>query len=183
MILPISAYGNPILRKETEEIDEHYPKLPELIQNMFETMKNAEGIGLAAPQVGLPIRLFVIDLTVLAEEKPEYKDFQKIFINPEIVELSGNDVSMEEGCLSVPGVHEKVVRKEKILINYLDENFKEHEEIFSGYPARVIQHEYDHLEGNLFVDKISGIRRQIIQGKLSNISNNKISCKYKIKTK
>ena len=183
MILAISAYGNPILRKETEEIDENYPKLPELIQNMFDTMKNAEGVGLAAPQVGLPIRVFVVDLSVLADEKPEYTDFRKVFINPEIVELLGNDVSMEEGCLSIPGIHEKVVRKEKILINYLDENFKEHEEMFSGYPARVIQHEYDHLEGNLFVDKISGIRKQIIKGKLSNISNGKISCKYRIKTK
>ena len=183
MILTICAYGNPILRKETEEIDENYPKLPELIQNMFDTMQNAEGVGLAAPQVGLPIRVFVIDLTVLADDKPEYKDYRKIFINPEIIEFLGNDVSIEEGCLSIPGIHEKVVRKEKILINYLDENFEEHEEIFSDYPARVIQHEYDHLEGNLFVDKISGIRRQIIKGKLSNISSGKVSCKYRIKTK
>ena len=183
MILPISAYGNPILRKETEEIDENYPKLSELFQNMFDTMKNAEGVGLAAPQVGLPIRVFIIDLSALADEKPEYENYRKIFINPEIIEFSGDDVSMEEGCLSIPGIHEKVVRKEKILINYLDENFEEHEEIFSGYPARVIQHEYDHIEGNLFVDKISGIRKQIIKGKLNNISNDKVSCKYRIKTK
>ena len=183
MILPISAYGNPVLREETEDIDENYPNLTKIIGDMFDTMKNAEGVGLAAPQVGLPIRVFVIDMSALADEKPEYQDYRKIFINPEIIEFSGNDISMEEGCLSIPGIHEKVVRKEKILINYLDEHFKECEETFSGYPARVIQHEYDHLEGNLFVDKISGIRKQIIKGKLSNISSNKITCKYKIKTK
>ena len=183
MILTISAYGNPILRKETEEIDKDYPNLQKLIGDMFDTLANAEGVGIAAPQVGLPIRVFVIDLSPLAEDKPEYLDYRRIFINPEIIEFLGNDVSMEEGCLSVPGVHENVTRKEKILINYLDENFTEHEEVFSGYPARVIQHEYDHLEGNLFVDKISGIRKQIIKGKLSNISNGKISCKYKIKSR
>jgi len=181
MILPISAYGNSILRKETADIDENYPNLQTLISNMFDTMKNAEGVGLAAPQVGFPIRVFVIDLSALADEKPEYQNYRKIFINPEIIEFSGEDISMEEGCLSIPGIHEKVVRKEKVLINYLDENFSEHEELFSNYPARVIQHEYDHLEGNLFVDKISGIRKQIIKGKLNNISNGKISCKYKIK--
>jgi len=181
MILPISAYGNPILRKETEDIDENYPNLPALLENMFDTMKNAEGVGLAAPQIGLNIRLFIIDLSCLSDENPEYADYRKVMINPEIVEMLGDDVSMEEGCLSLPGVSENVVRKNKVVINYLDENFVEHEEEYTGFPARVIQHEYDHLEGKLFVDRISGIRRQLIRGKLNNISSGKATCKYRLK--
>jgi peptide deformylase len=182
MILTISAYGSPVLRKETEDIDKNYPQLQELIKNMFDTMTFAEGVGLAAPQVGLPIRLFVIDLSPLADDKPEYKNYRKVFVNPEIIEFSGNEVSLEEGCLSVPGVHEKVMRKDRVLINYFDEDFAEHEDIFSGYPARVIQHEYDHLEGHLFIDKISGIRKQLIKGKLNYITSGRANCKYKIKT-
>ncbi len=181
MILPIIAYGNPILRKETEDIDKNYPNLPSLLSNMFDTMHNAEGVGLAAPQVGLNIRLFVIDLSCLAEDHPEYENYKKTMINPEIIEMKGEDIPMEEGCLSIPGISETVVRKSTILINYLDENFVEHEEEYSGYPARVIQHEYDHLEGNLFVDHISGIRRQLIRGKLNTISSGKINCRYKLK--
>ena len=181
MILPISAYGNPILRKETEEINEDYPNLPALLENMFDTMKNAEGVGLAAPQIGLNIRLFIIDLSCLSDENPEYEGYRKVMINPEIVEMLGDDVSMEEGCLSLPGVSETVVRKNKVVINYLDENFVEHEEEYTDFPARVIQHEYDHLEGKLFVDKISGIRRQLIRGKLNNISSGKATCKYRLK--
>lgn len=181
MILPITVYGNPVLRKETEDIDKNYPNLPALIANMFETMHNADGVGLAAPQVGLNIRLFVIDLSCLQEEHPEYKDYKRVMINPEMIEFFGEDVVMEEGCLSLPGISEKVTRKNSIRINYLDENFVEHEEVYSGYPARVIQHEYDHLEGHLFVDHISGIRRQLIRGKLTTISSGKINCRYKIK--
>ena len=181
MILPISTYGNSILRKEAEDLDENYPNLPALLENMFETMKNAEGVGLAAPQIGLNFRLFVMDLSCLAEENPEYEGYRRIMINPEMVEMFGEDVSSEEGCLSLPGVSEKVVRKHKLIINYLDENFVEHEEEFTGFPARVIQHEYDHLEGKLFVDRISGIRRQLIRGKLSNIAAGKVSCKYRTK--
>lgn len=181
MILPITVYGNPVLRKETEDIDQNYPNLPTLIANMFETMYNADGVGLAAPQVGLNIRLFVIDLSVLEDEHPEYKDYKRIMINPEILEFFGEDTSMEEGCLSVPGISEKVIRKDSIKINYLDENFIEHEEIYTGYPARVIQHEYDHLEGHLFVDHVAGIRKQLIRGKLTKISSGKISCRYRIK--
>jgi peptide deformylase len=181
MILPITVYGNPVLRKETEDIDKNYPNLPELLQNMFDTMENADGVGLAAPQIGLNIRVFVINLSCLADEHPEYKDYKKTMINPEIIEFLDDDVSMEEGCLSLPGIHENVLRKDTIIINYLDENFVEHQEKFTGYPARVIQHEYDHLEGNLFIDHISGIRRQLIKGKLNNISSGKINCKYRIK--
>ena len=181
MILPIIPYGNPILRKETEEIDENYPDLPTLIQNMFDTMKNAEGVGLAAPQVGLNVRLFIIDLSCLAEEHPEYENFKKIMINPEIVETSEEEVVMEEGCLSIPGVHEKVSRKKSLIINYLDENFVEHEEEFTDYPARVVQHEYDHLEGSLFTDHISAIRKQLISKKLKNITTGQVNCRYKIK--
>jgi peptide deformylase len=181
MILPITVYGNPVLRKETEDIDADYPQLSKLIKDMFDTMYNADGVGLAAPQVGLNIRLFVIDLSCLEEDHPEYKGYKRVMINPEMVEFFGEDVVMEEGCLSLPGITEKVSRKDSICINYLDENFVEHEEIYTGYPARVIQHEYDHLEGHLFVDHISAIRRQLIKGKLNSITSGKIKCRYKIK--
>jgi len=181
MILPIVAYGNPILRKEAVDIDKDYPNLTELLANMFETMHNANGVGLAAPQIGLNIRLFVIDLSCLSDEHPEYENYKKIIINPEIVEISEEEVTMEEGCLSLPGISENVVRKNTVVLNYLDENFVEHQNEFTGYPARVVQHEYDHLEGQLFIDRISVIRRQLIRAKLKNISSGKASCKYKLK--
>lgn len=181
MILPIYTYGNPILRKIAEPIEADYPNLKELIQNMFDTMKHAEGVGLAAPQIGLPIRLLVIDLEPFEESDEELSKFKICMINPEIVEESEETETYDEGCLSIPGINETVLRPKTIVINYLDENFIEHEEEFDGFKARVIQHEYDHLEGHLFTDRINPLRRQLIKSKLTNISKGKADCKYKIK--
>jgi len=181
MILPIYLYGHPILRKETKEITPDYPNLKELIDNMFETMYNADGIGLAAPQVGQDIRLFIVDLEPLAEDNPQYKDFKKVFINPRIVELIGEIVKLEEGCLSIPGIHEGVEREESIRIQYFDENFVAHDEVYSDFFARCIQHEYDHIEGKLFVDLISPIRKQLIKSKLNNLIKGRVNCHYKVK--
>ncbi|WP_029904805.1 peptide deformylase [Prevotella sp. 10(H)] len=181
MILPIYLYGHPILRKKAKEITADYPNLKELIDNMFETMYNADGIGLAAPQVGLDIRLFVIDLEPLAEDNPMYSGFKKVFINPVIVEETGEIVKLEEGCLSIPGINENVDREEKIRIQYFDENFVAHDETYEAFFARCIQHEYDHIEGILFIDKISGIRKQLIKSKLNNLIKGRVNCRYKVK--
>ena len=184
MILPIYIYGHPVLRKVTRDIDpNNYPNLKELIDNMFETMYQAEGVGLAAPQVGLEDRVFVVDLTPLAdEEHPEFKDMKKVFINAHITERAGELTIIEEGCLSIPGVHEKVSREDEIRIKYLDENLQAHDEIFNGYLARVIQHEYDHLDGILFTDKISLLRKRMNKSKLTNMEKGKVACEYRIKT-
>lgn len=182
MILPIYLYGNPVLRKVAEDITSDYPALPQLIENMFETMYQADGIGLAAPQVGLGIRVVVIDLDPLSDDIPELKGFKKAFINPHIVERGGEEVVREEGCLSLPGIHESVKRPSRIRLQYLDENFESHDEIFEDYMARVIQHEFDHLDGKLFIDYISPIRKQLIKSKLNNIISGKASCDYKNKS-
>ena len=181
MIYPIYIYGSGILRKECVEIDENYPELPKLIEDMFATMYATEGVGLAAPQIGKDIRLFVVDATPFAEDDPTAKDFKKVFINPEIYEESAEEVLMNEGCLSVPGIHEDVYRPETIRINYLDENFEEHDELIDGLPARVIQHEYDHLEGKVFTDRLSPLRRNLLKGKMTKLSNGKYRCAYKTK--
>jgi peptide deformylase len=181
MILPIYTYGNAVLRKLAEPIAADYPDLKTLVNNMFETMYKAEGVGLAAPQIGLSIRLLVIDLVPFIEEDPELGVFKITMINPMILEKSEEVVSNEEGCLSLPGIHENVSRPEKIKIQYYDIDFKEHIEEFDGYRARVIQHEYDHLEGNLFTDRVSPIRRQLLKSRLTNIIKGKTSCDYKIK--
>ncbi len=182
MIYPISVFGNPVLRKETKEIDANYEGLNELIENMFETMyKTSDGIGLAAPQIGLPIRLFVMDLDPFGDDIPELKGFKKAFINARITNFYGDKVSEEEGCLSLPGIHENVPRHNDIDITYYDENFVLHNESYSGWAARVIQHEYDHIEGKLFIDYISPIRRRLIKSKLEAIQKGKASVKYKIK--
>lgn len=181
MILPMYLYGQPVLRKVAAPIEKDYPELKTLTQNMFETMYRADGIGLAAPQIGLSIRVIVIDVTVLADEYPELADSKKVLINPEILDVSGKDVSMEEGCLSLPGIHENVTRKDTIHIHYFDENWAEHDEVVTGYLARVMQHEYDHLEGHVFTDKISPLRRQLIKNKLSNLLKGKVNCSYKTK--
>lgn len=181
MILPIYTYGQPVLRDEAVNIDSNYPNLKELLDNMFQTMNHADGVGLAAPQVGLPIRLFVVTLEALADENPEYKGFNKVFINPEILEEDEEECSMEEGCLSVPGIHESVKRPVSIKVKYLDENFVEHEEVLEGFLARVFQHEYDHLEGQLFIDHLSVLRKQMIKGKLSVILKGKARTSYKMK--
>ena len=180
MILPIYLYGQPVLRKETEEI-ENMPELKQFIADMFETLTQAEGCGLAAPQVGKPWRLFVIDADELAEDYPECKGFKKVFINPEMIEESEETCSYSEGCLSLPGISENVVRPTTIKINYQDENFVEHEEEFTGFQARIIQHEYDHLEGHVFTDRISPIRKTFVRNKLTSIAKGKTVAKYKYK--
>lgn len=181
MILPIYLYGQPVLRKVSEDITADYPNLKELIENMFDTMHHASGIGLAAPQIGLAIRLVVIDLDVLAEDEPEFKDFRRVYINAHILEVSDETDSMEEGCLSLPGIHEKVTRHSRIHVKYLDENFVEHDEWVEGYLARVMQHEFDHLEGKVFSDRLSPLRRQMNKNKLGNLAKGKVSCDYKTK--
>lgn len=181
MILPIYLYGQPVLRKQGIEITKDYPNLKELIDNMFETMYNADGVGLAAPQIGLDIRLFIIDLEVLAEDEPKYAGFKKVFINPQIIERLGEIEPIEEGCLSLPGIRESVDRESKIRIKYFDEDFQEHEEEYDAFFARCIQHEYDHIEGILFIDKLSGIRKQMIKSKLTNLTKGKTNCHYRVK--
>ena len=182
MILPVYVYGQPVLRKVAEDIASDYPNLKELIQNMFETMHHADGVGLAAPQIGLSIRVVTIDLDVLSDDFPEYKDFRKAYINAHILEVSGEEVSMEEGCLSLPGIHESVKRGNKIRVKYLDEDLVEHDEIVEGYLARVMQHEFDHLDGKMFIDHLSPLRKQMIKGKLNAMLKGKAHCSYKVKT-
>lgn len=181
MILPITAYGSKVLKQEAEEIDKDYPELGKFIADMYETMYRADGIGLAAPQVNRSIRLFVIDADAMSEEYPELEGFKKCFINPYIIERTGKDWFFNEGCLSVPGVREDVKRKESILIEYYDENFKLREESYEGVKARIIQHEYDHLDGILFVDRVSPIRKKLLRGRLSNITRGQVNVKYKMK--
>lgn len=181
MILPIYLYGQPVLRKVAEDITPDYPELKSLIENMFDTMHQAEGIGLAAPQIGLAIRLVVVDLDVISEDFPEFKDFRKVYINAHILETSEESDSMEEGCLSLPGIHEKVTRPSSIHVKYLDENFVEHDEWVDGYLARVMQHEFDHLEGKVFVDRLSPLRRQMNKNRLTNLMKGKVQCTYKTK--
>lgn len=181
MILPIYLYGQPVLKKVAEDITPEYPELNALVENMFETMHQAEGIGLAAPQIGLAIRLVVIDLDVLSEDFPEFKDFRRVYINAHIVEISEEKEAMEEGCLSLPGIHEKVTRPSRIRVQYFDENFVEHDEWVEGYLARVMQHEFDHLEGKVFSDRLSPLRRQMNKTRLSNLAKGNVQCTYKVK--
>ena len=188
MILPIIAYGDPVLRKVGTDITNEYPKLETLVENMWETMYNASGVGLAAPQIGLPIRLFVIDTTPFSEDEdlaPEdqkaLNGFKKVFINAKIEEETGDEWNFNEGCLSIPDIREDVNRKETIKITYLDENFNEKSETYGGLLARVIQHEYDHIEGILFTDKLSSLKKRLIKGKLSNISKGKINADYRMR--
>jgi len=181
MILPIYTYGNAVLRKHAEEISSDYPDLKKLIDDMYETMYHADGVGLAAPQVGLPIRMLVIGLDALAEDNPELAKFKKVMINPVMLEMSEEEVEGNEGCLSIPGISEKVYRAEWIKIKYYDADFNEHIEEFEDFIARVIQHEYDHLEGSLFTDHVNPLRRQMIKTKLNNIAKGKVQCDYKIK--
>jgi len=182
MILPIYTYGNAVLRKQTEPVPASYPELNSLINDMYETMYHAEGVGLAAPQIGLSIRLLVIDLAPFKEDDPELGAFKIAMINPTIIERSDEEVTAEEGCLSIPGIHEMVLRAEKIKIRYQDTDFKEYTEEFEGYKARVIQHEYDHLEGHLFTDRVTPLRRQLLKSRLTNIVKGKSTCSYKVKT-
>ncbi|MDB0603533.1 peptide deformylase [Tenacibaculum maritimum] len=188
MILPIVAYGDPVLRKVGEKIDENYPDLKKLISNMKETMYNASGVGLAAPQIGKSIRLFVIDASPFADDedlkesdREALKNFNKVFINAQIVEEQGEEWAFNEGCLSIPNVREDVFRKETITIEYEDESFKKHTETLSGLAARVFQHEYDHIEGVLFTDKLSSLKKRLIKKKLENISKGKVNADYRMR--
>ncbi|MGZ4043106.1 MAG: peptide deformylase [Bacteroidia bacterium] len=196
MVLPIVVYGDPVLRKVGEEINKDYPGLEQLIKDMFETMYNAKGVGLAAPQVGKAIRLFLVDTSPFAEvdeddededdeftpeQRKELEKFKKVFINAKILKEEGEEWTFSEGCLSIPRIRENVNRQPDIEIEYYDEKFKKHVEKFSGVIARVIQHEYDHIEGKLFTDKISPFKRKMIAGKLKDISIGKISADYKTK--
>lgn len=181
MIYPIVVYGSPVLRQIAKVIDPAYPNLPELLNDMFETMYKADGMGLAAPQIGKSIRIFVIDATPLEEDDPSMKDFKRVFINPNIQELNGEMEVMNEGCLSLPKLREDVNRHNKVKIRYYDENWKLFEEEYEGLKARVIQHEYDHIQGTLFIDRISPLRKKLLKGKLNDISKCKVDVSYKIK--
>jgi peptide deformylase len=179
MIYPIVVYGHPILRKVAAEINKDYPDLNQLIADLFETMYYAEGLGLAAPQIGKSIRIFVIDGKPAAEDDPSLADFKRAFINPHITERSGEALPMTEGCLSIPNLREEVMREAHVKINYYDEDWQFHDEVFEGYKARIIQHEYDHLDGILFTDKISPLRRRLLKSKLTAISKGNFEADYK----
>jgi peptide deformylase len=188
MILPIVAYGDPVLRKVAKEIDADYPNLKELIANMKQTMYNASGVGIAAPQIGKSIRLFVIDATPFAEDpdlteedKNQLKDFNKVFINPKVIEEDGDDWAFNEGCLSIPDIREDVFRPESVTFEYQDENFEKHTQTLTGVAARVFQHEYDHIEGILFTDKLSSLKKRILKKKLEKISTGKINVEYRMR--
>jgi len=179
MIYPIVVYGHTVLRKVADEIDKDYPGLDQLIPDLFETMYYSEGLGLAAPQIGKSIRVFVIDGTPVAEDEPSLADFKKVFINTHIIEKSGELIPMNEGCLSIPNLREEVNRESRIRITYYDENWEFHDEIYDGFKARVIQHEYDHLDGILFTDKVSPLRRRLLKSKLTAISKGRFEAEYK----
>jgi peptide deformylase len=195
MILPVVAYGDPVLRKVGEEITKEYPGLQELVANMFDTMHNALGVGLAAPQVGKSIRLFVVETKPFTEggtkddeedeytpeEREQLEHLRKVFINAKITEETGKEWTFNEGCLSIPKIREDVFRKPKIRIQYVDEHFNPFDEVYEGLAARVIQHEYDHIEGKLFTDRISPLRRRLLQGKLTDISKGKVQIGYKMR--
>ena len=181
MIYPIVIYGSPVLRKKSVNIDPEYPELGKLIENMFLTLDEASGVGLAAPQIGKNIRLFVVDCTPWADEVPELAEYRKVFINAEIYERSAETSLFNEGCLSLPGLHEDVSRPVSIKIRYQDENFVEHDEEIGGMAARVIQHEYDHLEGEVFTDRLSPLRRNLLKSKILNLAKGKYRCAYKTK--
>lgn len=179
MIFPVYVYGHPVLRKLAKEIDEDYNDLDQFIKDMFETMYISDGIGLASPQVGRSIRLFIIDASPLEDEDPSFSDFKKVFINPQIIEKTGDKSNFNEGCLSIPNLREEVSREPDIRIQYYDEDFNFYDEVYSGTISRVIQHEYDHLEGVLFTDRVSPIRKRLLKGKLTGISKGKFEASYK----
>jgi peptide deformylase len=179
MIYPIVVYGHPVLRKVAEDINNDYPGLQQLISDLFETMYHSDGLGLAAPQIGKSVRIFVIDGKPLEEEDPELADFRKAFINARITERSDELIPMNEGCLSIPNLREEVVRESRIRITYYDERWDYHDEVYEGIKARIIQHEYDHLDGILFVDRITPLRKRLIKGKLLGITKGKFDADYR----
>jgi len=179
MIYPVTVFGDPILRKKAEPIDTSFPNLNEFVENMFDTMYNSDGVGLAAPQVGQAIRVFVIDS--ITDDEDEEPGIKRAFINPEILEKTGDEWVMNEGCLSLPEIREDVSRPETVKIKYFDIDFNEHIDVFNGFTSRVIQHEYDHLEGKMFVDYLNPLKKRILKGKLTAISKGKVIPKYRIK--
>ncbi len=181
MVYPIEVYGSPILRKVSVDIPINHPDLKQLIADMFETMYGAEGMGLAAPQIGLNFRLIVIDTTQLSKEEPAEDGFKMILVNPKIIEYSGPEILYNEGCLSLPGIREEVSRPDEVLLEYYDEHCIFHTETFTGLRARVIQHEIDHIEGKLFIDRIAPIRKKLLKGRLSDISKGLIETRYRIR--
>ncbi|CAI8254998.1 MAG: Peptide deformylase [Flavobacteriaceae bacterium] len=188
MILPIVAYGDPVLRKQCKDISKTYPNLEALLENMYETMYGASGVGLAAPQIGLPIRVFLVDASPFADkdqmdaqEFTQVKGFKKTFINPTILEEKGEEFAFNEGCLSIPDVREDVYRKPDITIEYYDENFTKHTQNYTGIIARIIQHEYDHIQGILFTDKLSSLKKRILKGRLTSISKGKTTVDYRMR--
>ena len=178
MIYPIVVYGDPVLKKRGKDIVQGEIDVKQLAEDMFETMEGASGVGLAAPQIGMGIRMFVVDGTPM--EDKDLEDFRKVFINPDIIEETGEKWEFEEGCLSIPHIRENVLRNERLRIRYFDENWEEHEEEFDGMKARIIQHEYDHIEGILFTDKISPFRKRLLKSKLQSISKGKVKADYRI---
>lgn len=185
MIRPIIAYGDPVLRKKAVEIDEDYPDLNLLLEDMFETMYNSQGVGLAAPQIGLSIRIFIVDAAPFVDEDEEdvegLRDFKRVFINPIIIEETGKEWKFEEGCLSIPGIREDVSRQPDLIVEYYNEKFELIEEKLTGLPARIVQHEYDHIEGVLFTDKINPLKKQLLKGKLNDIAKGNVKVNYRMK--
>lgn len=179
MVYPIYVYGHPVLRKVAEDIDRNYEGLDQLIDDMFETMRQSDGIGLAAPQIGKSIRIFVVDGTAISNEEPELIDFKQVFINPYIKERKGEVVLMNEGCLSIPEIREEVNRESTIHIEYFDRDWKFHSEVINGFRARIIEHEYDHLDGVLFTDLVSPLRKRLLKSRLTGISKGKFDVDYK----
>ena len=179
MVYPIYIYGHPVLRKVAEDIDEDYEGLDRLIEDMFETMRHSDGIGLAAPQIGKSVRLFIVDGSPISDDEPDLAGFKQVFINPYITERTGETVLMNEGCLSIPQIHEEVYRESTIRIEYFDQNWKFHDQVIKGFRARIIEHEYDHLDGILFTDKVSPLRKRLLKSKLTGISKGKFDVDYK----
>ncbi len=181
MVYPVMLYGSPVLRKVTKEIDKDFSGLKTLIEDMFETMYKADGMGLAAPQIGKSLRLFILDASLLKESDPSLEGFKKVFINPSIVEEDGEEWSFNEGCLSIPLIREDVQRKQRIRIQYFDESWNYHDDFFDGVKARIIQHEYDHLNGILFTDKVTPLKKKLLKSKLIEISRGKVEVDYLVK--
>ena len=181
MVYPIYIYGSPVLREECAEIGSDFPELQKLVDDMFETMYASEGVGLAAPQIGMALRMFVVDTSPFGQYEPAAAGFKRVFINPEIIDESDEEVLLNEGCLSLPGLHEDVYRPEKITIRYLDEHLQSHEETIEGWPARAVQHEYDHIEGIVFTDRLSPLRKTLVRNKLNAMSRGKYEASYRTK--
>lgn len=181
MIYPIYIYGSPVLRADNSDVQRDFPDLPQLAADMFETMYESSGVGLAAPQIGKNLRMFVVDVSPFAEQDPAAAGFKRVFVNPEIYEESDEEILMNEGCLSLPNIHEDVYRPEKIRIRYFDENFDEHDEEIDGWCARAVQHEYDHIEGIIFTDHLSALRRSLMKTKLNAMAKGKYEASYRTK--